>query len=117
MAGFLPDIPKHLFEGSEILTVTIGASSITFDLEGGKRIMLQPYGTIEDRGDWLYNMRLCGEDSLQSLVGQKIESITFLTPHHGRFQFSGGRTLDLVNDDPPLWEIASFIVGEDQYLA
>ena len=117
MAGFLPDIPKHLFEGIDIWAITVGSASVTFDLEGGKRIMLQPYGLTEDRGDWLYNLPLCGDESVQSLCGQTIESITFLEVHHARFQFSGGRVLDLVNDNPPAWEIANFIVGEDEYLA
>lgn len=105
MAGFLPDIPKHLFEGSEIWTVTVGASTITFDLENGNKIMLQPYGVLENRGEWLYDLPLCGEASVQSLCGQTIESI------------SDGKTLDLVNDDPPLWEMVNFMVGDDRYLA
>lgn len=51
MAGFLPDIPKHLFEGIDIWTVIVGSASVTFDLKDGKRIMLQPYGVTEDRGE------------------------------------------------------------------
>lgn len=116
MAGLRSDIPFHLLEGGEIWTITVGAASVSLELIDGNRIMLQPYGMTEQKGDWLYNLKLSGDDSLQTLVGQTIERIEILSEGHARIQFSGGKAHDLVPDDPE-FEIASFRIGNAEYFA
>jgi hypothetical protein len=116
MGGFSSNIPVHLLEGAEIWTITVGAAAITFDLRDGNRIVLQPYGMTEDKDDWLYNLKLSGEDSLQGLAGQNIQSVEILSERHARIRFSGGKSHDLIHDDPR-FEIASFRIGNAEYFA
>jgi len=116
MSGFSEAIPVHLFIGAEIELIVIGASSIKFELSDNKSVLLYYYGALEDKNDWLYNIPLCGDDSAQSLVGQYIKNIVFLSDSRAEIAFSEGRILQIEHDDVNN-DLVSFRIGEKEYTA
>lgn len=112
---FDSSIPKDMFSGAEIEAITAGGTTISFHLSQERVIHLDDYGTLDNIDDWLYNIKLCGENSAQSLVGQTI-SVEFLSEIMGRISFSEGRSLDIVSDGVG-GESVRFILQGDEYFA
>ena len=115
MTGFTSLIPVHLFRGAEIQSVSVGASSLQFLLDGNRALLLDYYGALEDKDDWLYNLTLCGQDSVQSLVGQKIE-ICIKSIDKAVVTFSSGKTLEIMHDDINS-ELMRLFIGDEEYIA
>lgn len=115
MYGFRETIPIHLFDGAEITSLIVGASSLIFELDERRAINMMYYGAIEDRFSWLYRLPLCGDESLQSVVGKKI-CVHFLSLILAKIVFSDGRELQLNHDDPNS-ELVSFTVNGEEYFA
>lgn len=116
MPGFSSEIPTSEFSGAEIELIVIGSSSVKFELSGGKSILLYYYGALEDRSDWLYNLPLCGTDSVQSLVGQKIIDIVILSEAKADILLSEGRVLRLEHDNTS-GDLVRFCVHGAEYIA
>jgi hypothetical protein len=113
--GFGLDIPIHLFRGALVDTIVIGSPSLTFELSGDKAITLLYYGASDYKADWLYNLHLCGNESVQSLVGTALD-VEFECLTKAVLTFSNGRRLIIVHDDVEM-EIASFRIGKVTYVA
>lgn len=116
MPGFSPSIPIHLFRGAEIETISVGASSLKLVLTEKRAIFLDYFGATEDKDSWLYSLPLCGDDSVQNLIGQRIVEILFSDVDIAYIKFSGGRVLKIVHDNPNC-DLMRFVIDEHQYIA
>lgn len=114
--SFSSSIPTHLFNGSTIESIVVGSNSLKIVLDGNRDIILLYYGAIEDRGDWLYRLPLCGENSVQELVGQTIERIFVKAIDELHIILSDGRTMRILHDDPRQ-DLMRFSVDGEEYFA
>lgn len=114
--GFSASIPTHLFSGRTIEHIVVGASSLKFVLDRNMDILFLYYGTTDNKEDWLYHLPLCGEHSVQGLVGLKIENFSIEAIDVAKIKLSDGKIIKIIHDNVNM-ELVRFNIDGAEYIA
>lgn len=69
--------PKNII-GQEVYGIRVGPQHLSFFFLSGLELYFTDFGYIDDDSSTIYSMPAFGSNSLHSLIGQKIQGISYL---------------------------------------